>query len=68
MGTSEPTRLGATPPATEPKGAVVGRRKAQAGYLPQLTLVALRWARANDWTSVPSSSAALNFPTAAVVS
>ncbi|MFE4373625.1 hypothetical protein ACFRMN_36400 [Streptomyces sp. NPDC056835] len=32
----------------DPDDAVVGLRKAQQDHLPELTLAALRWARAND--------------------
>jgi hypothetical protein len=35
-------------PAPAPDDAIVGLRKAQAEHLPQLTLAALRRARAND--------------------
>ncbi|GAA0898097.1 MULTISPECIES: pRL2-11 [Streptomyces violaceusniger group] len=38
----------AAPLAPAPDDAVVGLRTAQAEHLPQLTLAALRWARAND--------------------
>lgn len=36
------------PPALDPDDAAVGLRKAQGDHLPELTLAALRWARAND--------------------
>ncbi|MFF7903785.1 helicase HerA domain-containing protein [Streptomyces sp. NPDC007920] len=35
-------------PAGDPDDAMVGLRKAQQDHLPELTLAALRWARAND--------------------
>ncbi|WP_069772168.1 helicase HerA domain-containing protein [Streptomyces sp. LUP30] len=35
-------------PAADPDDAVVGLRKAQQDHLPEITLAALRWARAND--------------------
>ncbi|OKK05329.1 pRL2-11 [Streptomyces sp. CB02488] len=35
-------------PAPDPDNAVVGLRKAQQDHLPEITLAALRWARAND--------------------
>lgn len=38
----------AAPSAPAPDDAAVGLRTAQAEHLPQLTLAALRWARAND--------------------
>lgn len=36
------------PAAVDPDDAVVGLRKAHEDHLPELTLAALRWARAND--------------------
>ncbi|MEW1724732.1 DUF87 domain-containing protein [Streptomyces sp. NPDC093109] len=41
-------------PAPDPADAVVGLRKAQQDHLPEITLAALRWARAND-PDFPSS-------------
>ncbi|MFF4179441.1 helicase HerA domain-containing protein [Streptomyces sp. NPDC001750] len=35
-------------PVPDPDDAVVGLRKAQQDHLPEITLAALRWARAND--------------------
>lgn len=50
----------AAPPAPTPDDAVVELRTAQVEHLPQLTLAALRWARANDRTSRPRSTSGVS--------